>query len=899
MHPNDSITRRGLLGRALGAAAVVSALDSARQSVAQTPEPPPRIRDSFDFGWKFFKGDAPGAEQPAFADANWRSLDLPHDWSVEGPFSQNEPSGGAGGYAPTGIGWYRKRFRVPASYKDRKVSIEFDGVYQNSEVWINGQYLGKRPFGYISFAYDLTPHLNPGGENVVAVKVDNSLQPSSRWYTGSGIYRHTWLVAVNPVHVHHWGPFVTTPRVAKESATVHVMTYVRNGNAAAAACTLVTAVVNREGQVVQTAEVSQEIGPNATYQFEENLAVDKPTLWSVATPYLYKVRSTVRVGPQVVDEYETPIGIREAIFDADRGFLLNGEHVKLNGVCLHHDAGAVGAAVPERVWERRFEILREMGCNAIRTSHNPPAPEFLDLCDRMGFLVMNEAFDEWKAGKGQVRGNGYSRIFDEWHERDVTEFVVRDRNHPSVVLWSCGNEIPDQLSEHGLEILRELLAIFHREDPTRPVTAGCDQIAAEPRAASAEFLGTLDVVGYNYADRWRERRELYYSIDKAAHPNWRMIGTESSGMGGQRGDYRGLLPGPAGTPPAQAAAMAGPAVAPAAGGGRGAGDLAPASPGQAAGGAAPPMIAPAAGGGRGGAGGPAGRGGFGRGGGGRGLDTEELWRFVRTHDYVAGDFMWTGIDYLGEAGGAARGSSAGCIDSCGFPKDGYYFYQSQWTEKPVLHLFPHWNWKGHEGVFLPVGCYTNCDSVELFLNGKSVGVKGFAFPRYGMQGRYGQYAPSPAGAARTTNDLHLSWDVPYEPGTLKAVGMKGGKAAVEVEISTTGDPAAIGLSVDRDAIRADRRDVAHVTVKVLDAQGRLHPDAENEIAFEVQGEGRLIGVDNGNMADMAADFKGKTRKASHGMCLAMVQSTAGAGQIRVTATSPGLKTATVTIRAMA
>jgi beta-galactosidase len=824
------------------------------------------MRNSFDFGWKFFKGDAPGAQQPAFADAGWRSLDLPHDWSVEGPFATTEPSGGAGGFAPTGIGWYRKRFRLPAPYKEHKVSIEFDGVYQNGEVWINGQYLGKRPFGYISFAYDLTPHLS-AGDNVIAVKVDNSRQPSSRWYSGSGIYRHTWLVAVNPVHVAHWGTFVTTPRAAKDAATVRVETRVRNENGAAAVCTLVSAVVDAEGKVVQSAEISQEIGAAAEYEFVQQVGVDKPSLWSVARPYLYKLRSTVQTGQKVVDEYETPFGIREAIFDADRGLLLNGEHVKMNGVCLHHDAGAVGSAVPERVWERRFEILREMGCNAIRTSHNPPAPEFLDLCDRMGFLVMNEAFDEWRAGKGQVRGNGYSLNYDEWHERDVTDFVRRDRNHPSVALWSCGNEIGDQLSEHGVEILRELIAIFHREDPTRPVTAGCDQIAAEPKAAPVEFLSLLDIVGYNYADRWRERKELYYSIDKAAHPNWRMIGTESSGMGGPRGDYRGLWPAVPGQ--AAAAVMAPPAGAPAAGG-------------------------PGAGGGRG-PGGGGGFGGFGGGRGGRGLDTEELWRFVRTHDYVAGDFMWTGIDYLGEAGGTSRGATSGVIDSCGFPKDGYYFYQSQWTDKPVLHLSPHWNWKGREGQFVPVTCYTNCDSVELFVNGKSAGIKGYVFPRYGMQGRYGQSAPMPAGAARTTNDLHLSWDIPYEAGTLKAVGMKGGKTTVEVEVSTTGDAAAIDLAVDRATIRADRRDVAHIVVKVLDAQGRLHPDADSQVVFEVQGEGKLIGVDNGNMADMAADFKGKTGKAYHGLCLAMVQSTGNGGQIRVTATSPGLKPATVII----
>ena len=385
-----------------------------------------------------------------------------------------------------------------------------------------------------------------------------------------------------------------------------------------------------------------------------------------------------------MDEYETPIGIREALFDADRGFLLNGEHVKLNGVCLHHDGGAVGAAVPERVWERRFEALREMGCNAIRTSHNPPAPEFLDLCDRMGFLVMNEAFDEWKAGKGQVRGNGYSRNFDEWHERDVTDFVRRDRNHPSVVLWSCGNEIPDQLSEHGVEILRELLGIFHREDPTRPVTAACDQIAAEPKAAPVEFLSLLDVVGYNYADRWRERRELYYSVDKPAHPNWRMIGTESSGMGGHARRLPGVRAGRTGP-----------------GGGGAAGWFPPCRRGRAR--------------------------------------ARRLWRGdgsgwrarvwprrlprtghraaleIRGHARLRGGRLHVDRHRLPGRGrrGVAR-RHLRVIDSCGFPKDGYYFYQSQWTQKPMLHVFPHWNWKGHEGQFLPVTCYTNCDSVELF-----------------------------------------------------------------------------------------------------------------------------------------------------------------------------------------
>ena len=847
---NDAMTRRGLLEKALGTVALLSALESTNPLAGDTPpDAAPtavRIRDSFDFGWRFFKGDAPGAQEPPFADASWRSLDLPHDWSIEGPFSPHEPSGGSGGYAPTGIGWYRKTFRLPDTYIGRKVSVEFDGVYQNSEVWINGHYLGKRPYGYISFAYDLTPYLRPGN-NTIAVRVDNSGQPSSRWYSGSGIYRHTWITATDPVHIAHWGTFVTTPRVAQEKATVQVRTRVRNDGLATAACTLVISIVERAGNIVASANASELVGAGDDYEFVEQMVVANPRLWSVSRPTLYRVRATVKVGDRVVDECETPFGIREALFDADRGFLLNGEHVKLNGVCLHHDGGCVGAAVPERVWERRLEILRAMGSNAIRTSHNPPAPEFLDLCDRMGFLVMEEAFDEWKAGKGQVHGNGYSRIYDEWHERDVTDFVRRDRNHPAVVLWSCGNEIPDQISGHGVEILRELMAIFHREDPTRPVTAACDQIAAEPKAAPVEFLNLLDIVGYNYVDRWRERRELYYSIDKLAHPNWRMIGTESVSIGGPRGDYRRLMP---------------------------------AELGQAA--PTPAM----------------GQAGFGAGFD-RGLDAEDLWQFVRTHDYVAGDFMWTGIDYLGEGFGQARGSSSGVIDTCGFPKDGYYFYQSQWTDKPVLHLFPHWNWKGREGQFLTVICYTNCDSVELFLNGKSIGVKGYVFPRYGMQGRYGQFAPRPRGAARTTSDLHLTWDVPYEPGTLRAVGMKNGKVAAETEIATVGEPAAIGLSVDRGAIQAGGRDVAHVTAKVLDKMGRVHPDAENEITFAIQGAGKLIGVDNGNLSGLAVNLKGHVIQAFHGMCLAVVESTADAGEIRVSAAAPGLTAASVTVMARA
>ncbi|MGA2770710.1 MAG: glycoside hydrolase family 2 TIM barrel-domain containing protein [Bryobacteraceae bacterium] len=850
-----SLTRRSLLGQAVGAAA----LAATAQTQPGGENSAPRIRESFDFGWKFFKGDAPGAQQPDFTDAPWRGLDLPHDWSIEGPYSEKETAQGS---LPAGIGWYRKRFRLPESSRGRKFFIEFEGVFENSEVWINGQYLGKRPFGYITFWYDMTPHLVFGArDNVIAVKVDNSNQPNSRWYTGSGIYRHTWLLTSNNVHVAHWGTFVTTPQVSDAAASVQVKTRVGNEGKAAAECTLATSILDRDGKVIQTDETSQEVGVNGEYEFMQVVKVEKPNLWSVETPYLYTVRSTVRDQSGIVDVYDTPIGIREAVFDADKGFVLNGQRVKINGVCVHHEAGPVGAAVPERVWGRRLEVLKAMGCNGIRTSHNPPAPGLLDLCDRMGFLVMDEAFDEWRVSK--TRNNGYTRYFNDWYERDVTDFVHRDRNHPSVVLWSAGNEIGDQSAPNGAETLRQLLTVFHREDPTRLVTAACDRIESEPLSnrARPEFLALLDVVGYNYVDRWRDRIEKYYSLDKAAYPQRRMIGTESSGMGGPRGSYAGIFPQAL---PAAAAVPAPPAVA----------------------------GAPGAAGGRGG-----GMGGMmmmmGRGGGRPNTGTEQLWKFVATYDYVAGDHMWTGIDYLGESRWPGKGATSGVIDTCGFPKDGYYFYQSQWTTAPMLHLSPHWNWKGHEGDFIPVTCYTNCESVELFVNGKSAGVQGYQFPRYGMTERYGNYGPLARGT-RTTSDLHLTWTIPYQPGTLKAVGRREGKDVVAVEIGTTGEAAGIDLKVDRGAIAADRRDVAHITARIVDAQGRMVPDAAHEVAFEVQGEGKLIGVDNGDMQSHD-DYKSNRRKAFSGMCLAIVQAGGKPGQIRVTASSPGLKPGSVTI----
>jgi beta-galactosidase len=532
---------------------------------------------------------------------------------------------------------------------------------------------------------------------------------------------------------------------------------------------------------------------------------------------------------KIVDEVATPFGIRNISYDANKGFLLNGKQVKMNGVCLHHDAGSVGAAVPEAMWVRRLKLLKEMGCNAIRTSHNPMAPEFLDLCDRMGFLVQNEIFDVWKAGKVKY---DYSIYFDKWSQHDLVNFIRRDRNHPSVVMWSAGNEIGEQSQPQGYEVLRALIETFHQEDPTRPVTTGNDHIAADGRSATKQFLNMLDIVGYNYVDRWRERRELYYDIDKRNHPEWKMVGTENVSISGVRGNYYG--------------------------GGFGRVDSSIIQPANL------PGV----------------------------IRAEQLWKFVSLHDYVIGDFMWTGIDYLGEARWPSKNASSGVIDLCGFPKDAYYFYQSQWTTKPMIHLAPHWNWKGREGKVIPVLAYTNCDTVELFLNGRSFGAKALEFPRQGNAGGWNRYVLPPVGV--TTGDLHLVWDVPYESGVLKAVGRKGGKIVVEEEIRTTGAPAAFRLSVDRNTIDADGRDVAHVKIEVTDQEGNVVPNANAPVHVIVEGEGKLIGLDNGNPVDHTS-MKSNRRNTFNGLALAVVQSGNKTGTIRIRTNSSSLKNVSIDV----
>lgn len=793
-------------------------------SLAATPAAAQRRRLSMDPGWRFSLGDPAGAERAGFDDRKWRRVDVPHDWSIEGTPREDAPAGGRGGYFPNGVGWYRKAFHLPATARDRRALLEFDGVYMNSEVWINGVRLGGRPYGYIGFVYDVTRHLVPG-VNVVAVRVDNSRQPNSRWYTGSGIYRHVWLTLADAMHVAHWGTFVTTPRVDSAEADVVARIRVENAGTAPRRGVLRSAVLDSASREVARVDTPFALAAGQQLELEQRLRVGLPRRWSVERPYLYDLRSEILEGARTTDAVATPFGIRTIAYDKDLGFLLNGKRVKMRGVNLHHDAGALGAAVPERVWQRRLEALKAMGANAIRTSHNPPAPEFLDLCDRLGFLVMAEAFDEWTFGKVP---EGYHKYFAEWSERDVVDFVQRDRNHPSIVLWSAGNEIGEQGAPNGAQVLRRLIDIFHREDPTRPVTTGNDNIVADGNPATLGFLSALDIVGYNYVDRWHERRELFAEQDRHDHPNWRMIGTESGSLFQSRDERYSLGNDPAVPHPNYASGM---------------------------------------------------------------VQAERLWKWVELHDYFAGNFMWTGIDYLGESTWPFKGFSSGTLDITGFPKDAYYLYQSLWTDKPVLHLLPHWNWPGREGQVIPVLAYSNCNIVELFLNGRSLGEKRREFPAQGTSGGWNSYALPVV--ASTTGDLHFSWDVPYQPGVLEAVGKRrDGTVACRAELRTAGSPAGIRLAVDRDTITTGMGDVAHVSVELVDSAGTVVPTANSLVRFSLTGAGTVL-LDNGDLRDLEP-YRPEQRHAFNGRGLAILRA-ARPGTLALTATADGLRSMTVSV----
>ncbi|HEY6955967.1 MAG TPA: beta-galactosidase GalB, partial [Flavisolibacter sp.] len=756
-----------------------------------------------------------------YDDSKWRKLNLPHDWSIEGSFSEKYPTTFNQGALPAGIGWYRKTFTVPFSSKNKRLYVDFDGIYRNSEVWVNGHYLGKRPNGYISFEYELTPFLNFGGRNVIAVKVDNSEQPNSRWYTGSGIYRNVWLVTTNKTAITHWGVSVTTPKVTSSQASVLIETAL-DINEGQPIDNIVRQVFDASGKLVAEEKSSfqnEKATDNGESKEIGTLTVKRPHLWSIESPYLYKLVVKLQRGGHVVDSYEQRFGIRYFKFDSEKGFSLNGKPLKILGVCMHHDLGALGAAVNTRAIERQLRILKEMGCNAIRTSHNPPAPELLDLCDKMGFLVMDEAFDMWRKGKNKF---DYHVDFKDWHRQDLEDQVRRDRNHPSVFMWSIGNEIREQFDSSGTDIARELVEIVKRLDTTRPVT--CALTENNPEKNFIYQSHSLDVLGFNY------KLNDYVELPKR-FPGEKLIASETVSALATRGHYD--MPSDSNRvwpPDAKSKNYGNP-------------DLTVSAYDN--------TYAY------------------------WGATHEQSWMAVKKNDFMAGTFVWSGFDFIGEPvpyQWPARSSYYGIVDLAGFPKDVYYMYQSEWTTKPVLHIFPHWNWK--KGDSVDVWAYYNrADEVELFLNGRSLGAK-----------------------RKEGDSLHVWWRVKYEPGTLKALSRKIGKIVMTREIKTAGAPAKIQLIADRKLVKANGEDLCFVTVKITDSEGDLVPDADNLVKFEIKGSGEIAGVDNGLQTSMEP-FKASYRRAFNGMCLAIIKTTPKRGSIQLTAHSEGLKSSSIIIDA--
>jgi beta-galactosidase len=635
-----------------------------------------RSRSSFNAGWKFMLDSTNAYSDSVVNDAGWRTLNLPHDWSIEGKFDEKNPATAGGGALPGGTGWYRKTFTVPEADSKKKISIHFDGVYRNSEVWVNGVSIGKRPNGYISFQYDITPYIRFGKQNVIAVKVDNSKQPNSRWYSGSGIYRNVWLVKTNSIHVANWGNFITTPIVSAKQANVHVETKISNESGKEETVQVTTTVYNAAGAVAATQNSSKLLPVADTSVTSNEIIIKEPMLWSVDRPYLYKAVIQIKLNGRLVDEQQQVFGIRYFNLDIDKGFSLNGKRLKILGVCNHHDLGCLGTAVNTRAIERQLEKLKQMGCNGIRTSHNPPAPELLDLCDKMGFIVMDEAFDMWKQAKNPY---DYHLDWDEWHERDLKDQLLRDRNHPSIFFWSAGNEIPEQWTDEkkgdssGRNIARELVNIIHSLDISRPVVTANNNVDPQNKIVQS---GAFDVIGLNY------HHEVWPSF-KQNYPGKTLIVTESVSALETRGHYDLV---PMDTVRRWPVAWDKPLTT-------GNKDFTVSAYDH--------VSAP------------------------WGSTHEESWRVLKNNDHVSGMFIWTGWDYIGEPTPypwPARSSYFGIIDLAGFPKDVFYMYQSEATSTPVLHVLPHWNWNNGDTVDV-VAYYNNADEVELFLNGRSLGTR--------------------------------------------------------------------------------------------------------------------------------------------------------------------------------
>ena len=856
----------------------------ALQPSSAAAQRPSRERLSFNADWRFQKGDPPAAEgqltydrikpwvmatgsefvrgagkparpegnlaheivyaQPAFDDRGWRELDLPHDWGIEGPFKQEYP-GETGKLPWWGVGWYRKHFRLSPAEQGTRFYLDIDGAMAYATVWLNGKFVGGWPYGYASFELDLTPYIELGTDNVVAIRLDNP-PDSSRWYPGGGIYRNVWLVKTAPIHVSHWGTYITTPEVTSSSARIDLKVTVENNSNQDAKVAIQSQVFEVTGAgkrapkpAASFVPASAALGAGERVTTATSVRIDKAKLWNLEHPHLYSMVTTISQAGKIVDRYETIFGIRTIKFDVEKGFLLNGERVQIQGVCDHHDLGALGSALNLRALERQLEILKEMGVNALRTSHNPPAPELLDLADRMGFVVMDEAFDAWRRGK---KKNDYHLLFDDWHEKDLRAQVRRDRNHPAVILWSIGNEIGEQGNAEGHALAAELAKIVHEEDVMRPVTAGANNI----NAAYNGFQKTVDVFGYNY-------KPAEYGKFRQSNPSIPLFASETASTVSTRGEY--FFPvvedKAQGRADFQMSSY----------------DL------YAPRWAWPPDVE------------------F------KGLDE---------FPFAAGEFVWTGFDYLGEPTPYDRDSTTpltftdparqeqtarelkdrgritvpsrssyfGIVDLAGFKKDRFYIYQARWRPNlPMAHILPHWNWPERVGQVTPVHVYTSGDEAELFLNGRSLGRK-----------RRAQY------------EYRLRWDeVKYEPGELRVVAYKNGRVWAEDKMKTAGAAARLMLKADHVLIKADGQDLSFVTVTVSDIEGSLVPRSNNRIQFSVSGPGEILAVDNGDPTDLES-FQSPARRAFNGLCLVVIRSQRGtSGQIKLRAQSPGLRAAEIMI----
>ncbi len=777
--------------------------------------------------WKFQKGENETAFQKEFDDREWENVKVPHDWAIYGPFdkeidkqtlaiSQNnestatEKTGRTGALPYVGIGWYRNTFSIPTFEKGKRVLVLFEGAMSEPEVFLNGKKVGEWGYGYSYFYFDISNEILEGEENTLAVKLTN-VEKSSRWYPGAGLYRKVQIIVKEKESIDQWGTYITTPFISPNLAKVNVKTKVHGDN-----LRLETNIIDGNGEVVSTSKISLEFGG----QFEQNMPVSNPKLWSPETPYLYTANTKLFKGDELKDETITRFGIREIKYEQKVGFSLNGKVIKFKGVCLHHDLGPLGAAVNKAALKRQITILKEMGCNAIRSSHNMPSMEQLELCDEMGMMFLAESFDEW--AKPKVK-NGYHRFFEEYAEKDVVNLIRATRNHPSIVMWSSGNEVPDQWGSEGAKRAKFLQDIFHREDPTRPVTVGMDQVKATMESG---FGALLDIPGLNY-------RVHLYEEAYEKFPQGMILGSETASTVSSRGIYKF---------PVEQAEM------------KQYDDYQSSS-----------------------------------------YDLECCsWSNVPDEDFalqddkpwVIGEFVWTGFDYLGEPTPydemwPSRSSYFGISDLAGIPKDRYYLYRSRWnTSSPTLHILPHWNWKGREGEQTPVFVYTNYESAELFINGKSMGIQ-------------------KKNDATPQNRYRLMWmDVKYEPGTLKVVAFdKNGKTVATNEVKTSGEPYQIVLEADRKSIAADGNDLSYVTVSVVDKNGVPCPTASNHLNFSVSGEGVYRAACNGDATSLEM-FHLPTMKLFSGKLVVLVQSKTVAGDIELNVEGVGLKEAKIIIKSV-